>query len=134
MRLIKCILFVLLINSFNIYSQETEVALIGVWSFKSEINKNHFILSKKDSLNFRNIGYQFLEEEKLIVRHFENSRMCMLSDVRFMNYNTSNWKFKGDNLMITWKKENQRISEKWKIIHVSEKELEIKILSYIISE
>jgi hypothetical protein len=49
----------------------------------------------------------------------------MLSDVRFMNYNTSNWKFKGDNLMITWKKENQRISEKWKIIHVSEKELEI---------
>ncbi|SDS12872.1 hypothetical protein SAMN05216503_2059 [Polaribacter sp. KT25b] len=60
--------------------------------------------------------------------------MCMLSDVRFMNYNTSNWKLKGDNLMITWKKENQRISEKWKIIHLSEKELEIKILSYIISE
>jgi hypothetical protein len=134
MRLIKCILFALFINSFNLISQETKVALDGIWSFRSEINKNHFILSKKDSLNFRNIGYQFLEEEKLIVRHFVNSNMCMLSDVRFINYKTSNWKLKDDNLMITWKKENQTISEKWKIINVSEEELEIKILSYIIRE
>ncbi|KGL63141.1 hypothetical protein PHEL85_0174 [Polaribacter sp. Hel1_85] len=123
-------MFFLFFISFNLNSQNINENLIGVWSFKSNLSKNHFILSKEDSLTIKNIGYQFLENKKLIVRHFVNTRICMMSDLRFKNYKKGSWKIENDILSITWLKNKNNIKEKWIIYNCSREELEIKIIDY----
>ncbi|MEO9569581.1 MAG: hypothetical protein ABJH82_09405 [Polaribacter sp.] len=126
MKVLKLIFFLFFI-SFNLNSQNIKENLIGVWSFKSNLNENHFILSKENSLTFKNIGYQFLENQKLIVRHFENFRICMLSDLRFINYNKGIWKIENNIISLNWLR-NKKIKEKWIVLKSTKEELEIKII------
>ena len=127
MKFVKLIFLFFL--SYNLNSQNVKENLLGIWAFKSNLENNHFLLSKVDSLNFNNNGFKFSEKGRLLVRQFSNKRVCMVSDLRFKNYDKGNWSLKNNILSIIWLKNKDIVTEKWLIINSSREELEIKKLT-----